>query len=100
MYGSYVFNHCKISHFTIVVKELIVRTIGSPRSRSARYSILRDIPFTVIVVHDSGATSFGDGGCTQVAMEAAHRQRRVVQYGDDGVVVLWRRLPVASSASL
>ena len=34
------------------------------------------------------------------SMEAAHRQRRVVQYGDDGVVVLWRRLPVASSASL
>ena len=33
-------------------------------------------------------------------MEAAHRQRRVAQYGDDGVVVLWRRLPVASSASL
>ena len=34
------------------------------------------------------------------SMEAAHRQRRVVQYGDDGVVVLWRGLPVASSASL
>ena len=27
-------------------------------------------------------------------------QCRVVKYGDDGVVVLWRRLPFASSASL
>ena len=69
------------------------------RSRSAGFSILRDIPFTVIVVHDSGATSFGDGDCAQAATGGAV-QRRVVQYGDDGVVVLWRRLPVASSASL
>ena len=53
-----------------------VRTIGSPRSRLAGYSILRDIPFTVIVVHDSGATSFDDGSCTQAATGGAVRGRR------------------------
>ena len=52
------------------------KPVGSSRSRSAGFSTLRDIPLTVIVVHDSGTTSFGDGGCAQAATGGAVRGRR------------------------
>ena len=60
----------------IISKTVCVKPVGSPRSRSAGFSILRDIPFTVIVVHDSAVTSFGDGGCAQAATGGAVQGRR------------------------
>ena len=85
MYGFV--NVCKLLHKThrtenlfslsmILCLDANVGYFGTSRSRSTGFSILRVIPFTVIVVHDSGATSFGDGGCTQAATGGAVRGRR------------------------
>ena len=69
-------NPTHLDLLTRVGSGTIVKDFRTTRSRSTGFSILRDIPFTVIVVHDSGATSFGDGGCAQAVTGGAVRGRR------------------------